>query len=36
VIDATVPAQLAGWLDGLAETRPDPAEWPPPRMAVAS
>jgi hypothetical protein len=28
VIDATSPAQLAGWLDGLAETRPEPVEWP--------
>ena len=42
-IDATNPVQLAGWLDGLEETRPEAAEWPWPylaatqdRMAVAS
>ena len=27
-IDATNRAQMTGWLDGLAETRSDAAEWP--------
>lgn len=28
VIDATQPAQMNGWLDGLAETREEAPEWP--------
>jgi hypothetical protein len=32
VIDAAEPAQVAGWLDGLAETRTDLVEWPLPQM----
>lgn len=28
VIDARCPAQMNGWLDGLAETRAEAPEWP--------
>ena len=34
VIDPQVPAQVSGWLDGLAETRAESLEWPLPRLAA--